>query len=335
VLLQAGSFYLNGPIEFNGQNNVTLRGAGANQTFLYFFLPAGNGHDIGLGSTDTAIGMAAQATRRIGPPGTLKERHNHAGQRDAYRSRTDHHNPRPVRRRLQRERMCDRHCNRHRKYICLRRKDRMLQPNRWIVVSKQSSTATAGSGDCGEWKWPLHRDNFSGTPHAELENFANPGAWWPNNTINGDGVEDLSADNTGSDSSSGGVKYTFDISQCYGCWVKGVRGINGNMDHVIVYLSLHCTVANNLFYGTKNAATQSYGVSVFEASDNLLINNAFSHVTSAVTSDSSSTGNVYAYNFANDEYYSTDSPLCCKRLVRIPPEARWTCMRETKPPAMH
>ena len=307
VLLQAGSFYLNGPIEFNGQNNVTLRGAGANQTFLYFFLPAGNGHDIGLGSTDNGnwyggpsntanwtAGYPKGATQitldnvtRIVPGQTIitldQCDDGYSGSGCATGTATDTGNIF----------VCGA------KTVCSNQIDGSWYRNNRAQQQQVLVTAVSGSGPYTVTISPgLHMPNWRSSQ--------TPGAWWPNNTINGDGVEDLSADNTGSDSSSSGVKYTFNISQCYGCWVKGVRGINGNMDHVSVYLSLHCTVANNLFYGTKNAATQSYGVSVFEASDNLLVNNAFSHVTSAVTSDSSSTGNVYAYNFANDEYYSTD-----------------------------
>ncbi|PYR58216.1 MAG: hypothetical protein DMF85_11390 [Acidobacteria bacterium] len=89
----------------------------------------------------------------------------------------------------------------------------------------------------------------------------------------------------------------------YGCWVKNVKSVSPNRNHIWLYQSAHSEVRDSYFFGTKNAATQSYGVESFMTSDNLIINNIFQHVTTPMMTGTAS-GNVTAYNYALDMYYS-------------------------------
>ena len=75
-----------------------------------------------------------------------------------------------------------------------------------------------------------------------------PAAWWPNTTIVNAGVENLSVDNTNS-GGIGGVVF----SNAANCWVRGIRSLNGNRNHIWLLLATHITVQDSYFYGTKKA----------------------------------------------------------------------------------
>jgi hypothetical protein len=83
-----------------------------------------------------------------------------------------------------------------------------------------------------------------------------------------------------------------------------VRSLNANRNHVwLTGGSSHNTVQDNYFFGTQNDASQSYGVEVFLASDNLIINNIIQQVTSPHIL-ALAAGNVIAYDYSiNDRYY--------------------------------
>jgi len=53
----------------------------------------------------------------------------------------------------------------------------------------------------------------------------------------------------------------------YNCWVKNVRSLNSNRNHVWFYQSAHVTARDSYFYGTANAASQSYGAEQFMGAD--------------------------------------------------------------------
>jgi hypothetical protein len=62
-------------------------------------------------------------------------------------------------------------------------------------------------------------------------------------------------------------------------------------------------VRDSYFYGTKNAASQSYGVESYTASDNLIENNIFQHITGPMMDGGATAGTVWSYNYAIDDYY--------------------------------
>jgi len=115
-----------------------------------------------------------------------------------------------------------------------------------------------------------------------------------------DGVENLSADHTSSSASSGMMFFN-----AFDCWVKGVKDINSDRNHVWLQVTAHTTVRDSYFYGTKNAASQSYGVEPYMSSDNLIENNIFQHVAAAMMVNGAASGTVFGHNFAVDDYYFT------------------------------
>jgi hypothetical protein len=66
---------------------------------------------------------------------------------------------------------------------------------------------------------------------------------------------------------------------------------------VWLWASAHDTVQNSYFFGTQNAASQSYGVESWPGTDNLVINNIFQQVTTPIMMGPS-LGSVFAYNFS-------------------------------------
>lgn len=130
-----------------------------------------------------------------------------------------------------------------------------------------------------------------------------PGAWWPNTTLVNAGVENLSVDNTNS-GAIGGVVF----ANAANCWVKGIRSLNGNRNHVWLLLSSHITVQDSYFYGTKHAASVSYGVESFGTTDDLIVNNVFQRISAPVMLGNNQ-GTVYAYNFSINNYINLPSFL--------------------------
>ena len=123
-----------------------------------------------------------------------------------------------------------------------------------------------------------------------------PAAWWPNTTITNAGVENLSVDTLNSPGLGGVV-----FSNAANCWVRGIRSLNGNRNHVWLLLATHITVQDSYFYGTKKAASKSYGVESFGTTDNLIVNNVF-HRISAPIMLGNNQGSVYAYNFSINNF---------------------------------
>jgi len=132
----------------------------------------------------------------------------------------------------------------------------------------------------------LHMTNWSASK--------SPGVWWwggITETAVKDGIEDLSIDHSGSPALTG-----IALRNGYNCWVKNVRSINSNRDHVWLNGCAHCEVRDSYFFGTQRAVSTSYGVELFPASDSLVLNNIFQQITSPHLEGQSS-GNVTAYNF--------------------------------------
>ena len=123
-----------------------------------------------------------------------------------------------------------------------------------------------------------------------------PAAWWPNTTIINAGVENLSVDNANS-TGVGGVVF----SNAANCWVRGIRSLNGNRNHVWLLLATHITVQDSYFYGTKKALSKSYGVESFGTTDDLIVNNVFQRISCPIMLGNNQ-GSVYAYNFSINNF---------------------------------
>lgn len=140
------------------------------------------------------------------------------------------------------------------------------------------------------------------TPGLYMPNWASgssPGAWWSTSLpVVADGIESLSVDTTSEASAQASIY----ILNCYGCWVQNVRSINTHAKHIWFYQSSHNTVQNSYFFGTSAGASNSYGVDQQRADDNLIQNNIFQHIATPMIGESA-VGSVFAYDYAVDDYY--------------------------------
>jgi hypothetical protein len=131
-----------------------------------------------------------------------------------------------------------------------------------------------------------------------------PGIFWNGSApvITGNGVENLSLNITNANETGGIV-----MLHVSDCWVKGIRSINADRSHVWFFKAMRNTVRDSYFYGTQNAASQSYGVEGYSTGDNLIENNIFQHVTGPIKHNGSDTGTVAGYNFSIDDNYTPSS----------------------------
>jgi hypothetical protein len=125
-----------------------------------------------------------------------------------------------------------------------------------------------------------------------------PQVWWWGDTAVLDGLEDLTLDHSES-SETAGVGF----QNAYKCWVRNVKSLNANRNHVWLNQAGRIEVRDSYFHGTKTTASQSYGVEAFTTSDDLVLNNIFERVTSPIMVGPSS-GSVFAYNYMTDMSYS-------------------------------
>jgi hypothetical protein len=143
------------------------------------------------------------------------------------------------------------------------------------------------------------------TPGLYMPNWSagkTPQAYWPSAVVSSSGVEDLSLDHTNNQGQAGTV-----FLNAYNCWLKGVRSLNSKRSHVWFLMAAASVVRDSYFYGTKNSASESYGIESYLSSDNLYENNIFHHIVSPLMFNGGSSGNVAGYNYAVDDYY-TASP---------------------------
>ncbi len=297
VYLQPGNFYFSSGIDFANRSNVTLRGAGADQTFLYFYGDApcnGLGADICVenGSNTWAAstpsgGNYTQANWTAGyAPGTTQiTLDNTSGIV-------------PGQTLLILDQLNDSNTDNGGLWVNdtngVAEDDNPTNNYRSGRSQEQLVLATAVSGSTVTISPGIYMPNWSSSQ--------SPQAWWSSPSVTGDGVEDLAMDNSNSNGSA------IVVRSGYGDWISGIRSYeDGGMAHVLVYESAHCTVQSSYFYGTPNAATESYGFSEAMASDDLVANNIFQHIVGAVVVDGSDDGTVAAYNYALDDYYTASS----------------------------
>lgn len=132
-----------------------------------------------------------------------------------------------------------------------------------------------------------------------------PGAWWSSAVpITAVGIENISFDFTGAPANGSGIMF---VNATYS-WVKNVRSLNAALHkHVWAYQSAHITVRDSYFYG-GTGTSENYGVdSGCSCSDNLVENNIFQHLATGTITEGSS-GSVFGYNYAVDDFYNNGSP---------------------------
>jgi len=303
VLLSAGTYRLSSSIDFANHGDVTLRGAGADQTFLIFTQGVdrkGKGSD----ATDADI-------RVKNFDASLPHYEDHSARApnhstdwiDGYAQGATEITLRDAASLVP-----------GKSVICLDQLDDPDTDTGTIWVSqKEGVSGVMGPGGAGRkdraqlqmaLATAVHGNRVTISPGLYMPNWRSsqkPGAWWANSLITGVGIEDLSIDHTNSRSKSGIMLYN-----ATRCWVKGIRDLNSNRNHVWFHLANHCVVRDSYFYGTQNKWFLSYGVETYMGADNLVENNIFQHVVSPIMVNGTGAGTVAAYNYTVDDYYADD-----------------------------
>jgi hypothetical protein len=299
VLLSAGIYAgLSGQI--NLKSNVTLRGAGPDQTFLVFTSIGGcNGLGAGLCAmnadnnysdsphnvaTWTAGYTPGSRSITLGAVTTGSISNLHVGSLIILDQNPDTSDTGTI-------------------YVCQGTTGCSQQggigcgimgPNgRRVQMQQVQVTSISGSGP-----WTIGI-----TPGIYAPNWRssqNPGAWWSGALpITGVGIENMSLDFTAAPASGAGIMFT---NASYS-WVRNVRSVNTALHkHVWEYQSSHITVRDSYFFG-GSGTSENYGVdSGCSCSDNLTENNIFQHLATATITEGSA-GSVFGYNYAADDYY--------------------------------
>lgn len=294
VYLSAGTYNLSSGITFGSHSNVTLRGAGANQTLLVF---TGSNSCLGLaasicltsvdtnywgGPTNTAnwtagyavgttsITLSSVTNLAVGDPITLDQADDTTDSGDIYVCYT------PA-------------------GTCSSNGDNggFLRTGR---SQEQVVTVTSITGTTVGISPGLYMPNWNACHNSSG---CSPGAWWATSPMFGGGVESLSIDSTNS-----GADESVEFLNCSGCWVKGIRSLSPGRSHVMIWQSPHCTVQDSYFFGTANANTSSYGVETANGSDSLIQNNILQQLAGPLVSSGTCSGCVWAYNFDINNYYT-------------------------------
>ena len=127
-----------------------------------------------------------------------------------------------------------------------------------------------------------------------------PGAYWTG-FVQNDGIEELTIDHSQTSNDT-----AINMWNCYQCWVKNIRSIAADRDHVWINLSLDDVVRDSYFYGAQSSGSQSYAVELEESSGLLIENNIFQQTTNPLMFGQS-VGTVVDYNYSIDDIYSGGS----------------------------
>jgi hypothetical protein len=296
VFLNAGTYNVSGGIAFNGKSGVTLRGAGADQTFLVF--SSGNSchgfsADICIDSSDTnwvggasnsanwtagyakgttAITLSSVTNLKVGSPIELDQNDDASDPGNIYHCQTNSSSP---------------PCS-------LEGNNNGSRPNR----DQQQIVQVVSCGSASTPGQACNGTNVVITPALYADNWVSgkaPGAWWATSPVSGDGVENLSITTSSGDRG-------MEIFNAIDCWVSGTRGINAGKSHVEILTSARVTVQNSYFYLTQNGVSQSYGVSPTGSTDLLVQNDIFQYISTPLQINGC-IGCVLSYNYAINNYY--------------------------------
>jgi hypothetical protein len=285
VFLNAGTYALVGQINFS-RSNVTLRGAGPDQTKI---VPTLGG---GCGNTTSVICLSADSNWSDGPDHLTNWTAGYAqgttvitlasvsglsvGQvliLDQLDDGSDSGNI----------------------YIC------------GTLAANCSSEGQVGGGGRGGNRAQLQYalvKAINGTsvtisPGLYMPNWTSaksPTAWWATTLVQNVGIEDLLIDNRVAGTGSVTV-----FNNAYNCWFKNIASIGGgSRSHVDLQYSPNITVRDSYFWGA-NGANLSYGIEPWMGGNELVENNIFQHVTTPLLVGAES-GSVYAYNYAIDQF---------------------------------
>ena len=125
----------------------------------------------------------------------------------------------------------------------------------------------------------------------------------------GSGVECLSIKRL--DATSGQTA-NIRIENAAQCWVKNIESDSSNFAHINITTATNIEVTGNYFHGAfgYGGNGQGYGVVLQSTSGECLVeNNAFRHLRHSMILQSGANGNVLAYNYSTQPYWSDVSPM--------------------------
>jgi hypothetical protein len=305
VSLAAGNYSFGGQILFSNVNNVTLRGAGPDQTFIQFTAQGGctGLHaDVCVVSGDTGdfagapsnvatwTGGYTQGTNTItlGAVTTGSVSNLKVGSLlilDQLDDSSDTGNM----------------------FVCSASGSNGTCSQQGSVGNgrtgrgqNQTVTVTSISGS-GPWTIGISPGVYA----PNWRSSQSPQVWWANGLpASGIGIENLSLNHSGSNG-SGVYGMGIQFVNATNSWVSNVRSLNdqnGVSEHMEAFQSAHITLQNNYLYGS-NPASEGYGLACdFSSSDVLIVNNVLNHVAAPLMTQGC-TGSVFAYNYAVDDYF--------------------------------
>jgi hypothetical protein len=290
VQLGAGTFHLSNGITFSAQSNITLRGEGADQTFLIF---SGNFNCLGLGSV---ICVGRNNIPQMPTPNTTTSwTAGYAVGTTTITVGTT--SGMAVGNTLILDQLDD-SSDTGNIYICATKLCTGQGGNAYGRTGRAQQQLVMVTG--------INGNQVTISPGLYMPNWRssqNPGLSWTNDNISKDGVEDLSIDGTNDGINVGGNIVFLGASES---WVKGVRSLGGARNHIWLYQSLNNTVRDSYFYGSQTSGSESYGIESFSSSGDLIENNIFQHVTAPIVVNGSDSGSVFGYNFAIDDSYTAN-----------------------------
>lgn len=308
-------------ITFGGVSNVTLRGAGANQTFLaptsevcnFFSVCLGTSTNYGgspqngpvavTGDTtqgSTTITLASVANLVVGNPVILDQLDPTADNGGVFQVGTNSsYTPTGTSPGLNGAYSTQGGNNGVRTSGCaVSSPTNCYHQQQIVTVASCNGVTTVGTACTGT---NVAVGIYPGI-HAPNWSTANMFAWWATSPSLSLGLEDLNVDSSGNSGAIG-----IGLNNCQGCWVKGVTSYDTSEAHIQFRYANQATVRNNYFFLTQNAATSSYGVECFSGSDALVENNIFHTVTTPMIDNGPCSGNVWAYNYTANELYTGSS----------------------------
>ncbi|MFK7809489.1 MAG: T9SS type A sorting domain-containing protein [Saprospiraceae bacterium] len=94
------------------------------------------------------------------------------------------------------------------------------------------------------------------------------------------------------------------------CWVQGVESTNCNFAHVDIKASSNITLTGNYFHHAFDygGGGRAYGLMIQSTGNEILTeNNIFEHLRHAMIVQSGANGNVFAYNYSTDPFWTGTS----------------------------
>lgn len=292
VFLSAGTYNLTGGITIS-RNDVTLRGAGGDQTVI---IPSSG---VGCGNTSSLVCIKGDGNWSGGPDHLTNWTAGYAqgttvitlasvsglsvGQVLILDQQDDASDPGTI-------------------YIC---------SFAGATCSSQGAQGGGGRGDThAQMQFALvtaiNGTNVTISQGLYMPNWTsakNPAAWWATTLAKNVGIEDLRLDNRTANAGSITV-----FNNSYNSWMKGVASVGGGTrSHVDFQYSANITVRDSYFYGAAGAAL-SYGIEVWMGGNERVENNIFQHVTTPMLVGDEE-GSVYGYNFVIDDFTNSVSWL--------------------------